>query len=221
MAKIFISHSRKDEKLLEDTKEIFKETKVVPVIYDNRKGEHWKNIREDIRNSDAMFLLLGRDTNPDNRERAHTQNWIAFEGGIACGCEPKKRLVVFHPAYDQNNPNKYDENEYVIPYLTDYIYYDSNNSWSYDIALDIIRFFDPYSTRLIREKLLKLPDVTSIEHNNYITIYWDSKEDGIATYSGKIECPNCHLKFNLVSCNNAILCPACKEQICLYFFDEP
>ncbi|HEY9247149.1 MAG TPA: hypothetical protein VIO11_09910 [Candidatus Methanoperedens sp.] len=216
MAKIFISHSKQDKELLEDTKEIFKETKVEYVIYDNEKGEQWKNIREYIRNSDAMFLLLGRDINPDHRERAYTHNWIAFEDGIACGCEPKKRLVVFHPAYDpQNNPNKYDENKYAIPYLTDYIYYDSNNSLSYDIALDIISFFDPNSKRVIREELLKLLDVTSKEYNNHITIYGNPEEDGIATYSGKIECRFCHLKFNLVSCNNVILCPACKEQIVL------
>jgi hypothetical protein len=92
---------------------------------------------------------------------------------------------------------------------------------SYDIALDIIRFFDPYSKRFIRDKLLRLLDVTNIEYNNHITISLDSKEDGIATYSGKIECPTCHLKFNLVSCNNAILCPACKEPICLRYFDDP
>jgi hypothetical protein len=111
MPKIFISHSRKDEKLLEDTKEIFKETKVEHVIYHNGKGEHWRNIREYIRNSDAMFLLIGRDISPDNRDRAYAQNWIAFEVGIACGCEPKKRLVVFHPAYNLNNLNEYDENK--------------------------------------------------------------------------------------------------------------
>lgn len=220
MAKIFISHSTKDNKLLEDTKEIFKETKVEPVIYDNEKGEQWKNIREYIRNSDAMFLLLGRDINPDNRDRAHTQNWIAFEGGIACGCEPKKRLVVFHPAYDEKNSNKYDENKYAIPYLTDYIYYDSNNSLSYEIVLDFISFFVPSSKRVIRKNLLKLLDVTSTEYNNNITIEGDSEEECIATYYGKMECSKCHLKFNLVSCNNEILCPACKKPIVLKYFDE-
>lgn len=216
MAKIFISHSKKDKELLEDTKQIFEETKVKYAIYDNEKGEQWKNIREYIRNSDAIFLLLGRDINPDNRDRAYTQNWIAFEAGIACGCEPKKRLVVFHPAYDLNSPNKYDENKYAVPYLTDYIYYDSNNYLSYNIALDIIKFFDPNSKRSIRQELLKLLDVANTEYNNHIRINWESKEDGIATYSGKMECRFCHLKFNLVSCNNVILCPACKRKIDLY-----
>ncbi len=221
MAKIFISHSSKDEKLLKDMIEIFKETSVDYVIYRGRKGEHWKNIREDILNSDAVFLLLGSTISPDKRDSAHTQNWIAFEIGVACGYEPPKKLVVFHPAYDMNNPNEYNENRYVIPYLTDYIYYDSNNSLSYDIALNIIRNFDPYSEKSIGDKLLKSINSASIKHGNYITIYRDSKEDGAGTYIGKIECPSCHLKFNLVSCNNIILCPSCKEKIFLYYFNEP
>jgi hypothetical protein len=48
MAKIFISHSKKDKELLEDTKEIFKEAEVECVIYDGERGEQWKNIREKI-----------------------------------------------------------------------------------------------------------------------------------------------------------------------------
>ena len=143
MGKIFISHCHADTDLLEDMKGIFKETNVEPIIYTKYSGEDWKKIRKDIRDSDAVFVLLGPSIEPVKRETAHTQKWIAFEIGIACGCEPKKKVYVFHPAYNPSNEKEYDKNKYVVPYLTDYIYYDSNDPISYQITLDNIKKFDP------------------------------------------------------------------------------
>ena len=54
----------------------------------------WKTIKEQMELSSAMFLLVGRqlvksqaasDKSPKSREEwKHTQNWIAYEVGLAC-----------------------------------------------------------------------------------------------------------------------------------------
>ncbi|MDY6894306.1 MAG: hypothetical protein SVO01_02645 [Thermotogota bacterium] len=221
MTKIFLSHSHTDKVLLDDTKSIFEETNVEYVIYEGDKDEDWKNIRKEIQDSDAVFLLVGPNISPDIRDSAHTQNWIAFEVGIACGCEPPKRVYAFHNAYDPENPNECNKNLFVIPYLTDYIYYNSNVPRSYEITLEIIRTFDPSRRRSVVDGLLTYSDSwMNTTCYNGIKIKWESKEDGIATFIGKMKCPKCQIKFDMFSSDNVILCPQCKEELVLYCFNE-
>ena len=217
MTKIFLSHSHADKDLLRDTKSIFKETNVECVVYEGDEDEDWKKIRKEIQDSDAVFLLVGPNISPDQRDSAHTQNWIAFEVGIACGCEPPKRVYAFHNAYDPENPNECNKNLFAIPYLTHYIYYNSCDPSSYEITLEIIRTFDPS-----RNGLLTYSDSwTNTTCYDGIKVIWESKEDGIGTFIGKMECSKCKIKFDMFSSDNVILCPQCKEELVLYYFNEP
>lgn len=141
------------------------------MIYKGTKAKIGEIYEKKIKESDAVFLLLGLTLSPDKRDSAYTQNWIAFEVGIVCRCDPPKKVFFFHPAYDGNS-NEYDKNEFVISYLIDYIYYDSNNTVSYDITLKIIRTFDPDTKISVVESLLMFMDFWSdIEHYDDITIH--------------------------------------------------
>jgi hypothetical protein len=47
---------------------------------------HWEQIKDAIQESDAILLILTGGI----IRRQHTQNWVAFEVGVAAGCNPPK-----------------------------------------------------------------------------------------------------------------------------------
>ena len=211
MVRVFITHSRKDEALLEDIKKIFKETKVFYDVYDPKstdKKPDWEYIRTQISKSDAIFLLLGPSINPEHRESAHTQNWVSFEVGLACSCNPPKRVIVFHPAYNPKKDSGYDQNKFAIPYFTDYVYYDSNNPNSYSITLDIISHI---RTGISLKEIASKSFGTRMIDNGVIKR--SSPEDGTEFIFGDKKCPKCKIQFGFFSCDCFILCPNCNKEI--------
>lgn len=76
---------------------------------------HWRKIKYEINNSNALFFLVGRqlvkmqENHDDNWDR--TQNWIAFEIGIAC-----QRKIDVWVICDKNIKINFP-----IPYVSAYI----------------------------------------------------------------------------------------------------
>jgi len=56
--------------------------------YEGVKPPAWKTIRDELRQSKALFLLVGKALvkaqSKHSAEWEHTQNWISYEIGIAC-----------------------------------------------------------------------------------------------------------------------------------------
>ena len=48
------------------------------------KDPNWLQIKRWIQDSDAVLLIITGEI----IRQEHTQNWIAFEVGIAAGCDP-------------------------------------------------------------------------------------------------------------------------------------
>ncbi|MCL5949242.1 MAG: toll/interleukin-1 receptor domain-containing protein [Candidatus Bathyarchaeota archaeon] len=112
-SQIFISHSRRDENIRKTFNELLAlaGVKSVCMEFEDMEGQKWNQIRDVVNHSDAVFVLMGENVNCSN----HTQNWISFEVGLACAF--KKRIWVFEKA-----SSKVD---FPIPYVTDYVIYDS------------------------------------------------------------------------------------------------
>jgi hypothetical protein len=93
LGQIFISHSGKDRDILDEILQSFSGTGVEPVLMEERlhNGEpNWLWIKREIQKSDALFVILSRGL----VAQEHTQNWVAFEIGVAAGCEPPKPVFV-------------------------------------------------------------------------------------------------------------------------------
>ena len=89
MAQIFVSHSAKDTELVGLLSRAFAATKVRGVFEEFdaiRKGPATAaRIVQDIRQSNAIFTLLGRNV----ENLPHTRDWVNFEGGAAAGASPQ------------------------------------------------------------------------------------------------------------------------------------
>lgn len=110
---IFISHTFEDvteiNKLIQ---ELFADSGIKPFIASVetwRRGSkpNWLWIKEEIDKSKALFLFI----TPSILKREYTQNWIAYETGIAATLNPQKPVWVFQIA----------PVEFRIPYLTHYV----------------------------------------------------------------------------------------------------
>ncbi len=117
---IFISHSGKDREIVNAIIKSFEGTGVRPLLMEDvqdevlRDGEaNWQWIRKQIWNSEALFVILSKGLTA----REHTQNWVAFEIGVAAGCEPPKPVFVI-----------IGENVvFPVPYLNHYFPYSVTN----------------------------------------------------------------------------------------------
>jgi hypothetical protein len=117
---IFISHSGRDRDMLAGVLEAFDyynrgAGKKRPYIVMSSEQlsrcqePNWLQVKKEIQRSDALILVLSKGVT--NRE--YTQNWIAFEVGIAAGCNPPKPVIAIQAARVR----------IPIPYVTHYYSY--------------------------------------------------------------------------------------------------
>lgn len=99
MHRIFLSHTKKDKEFCDwlDTR-IFARIAQIKGFrseFETVKEPGWQTIKDEINKSDALFFLVGKElvksqSSPTKRENLHggdwryTQNWIAYEIGVAC-----------------------------------------------------------------------------------------------------------------------------------------
>lgn len=90
MVQIFISHTKKDTKFCDEFDRVVARVGVTAFRSEFEAIENpaWKTIRDAINNSVAIFFLVGKELvkNQENGDSGwrHTQNWIAYEIGVAC-----------------------------------------------------------------------------------------------------------------------------------------
>ena len=96
VVQLFMSHTKKDEKFCDkfDVQAARVGVKVFRSEFEEIKTPAWKTIKKNIDASTALFLLVGKqlvkaqaasEKDPKLREEwKHTQNWIAYEIGVAC-----------------------------------------------------------------------------------------------------------------------------------------
>ena len=108
---IFISHSSKDHEIVDYFIEKFDDTDIKPIRMEyekwSRKGKpNWIWIKDEIQRSKALFLILTKNI----VKKEFTQNWVAFEIGVASMCDSQVPVFVFR-----------EENiDFPVPFLNHY-----------------------------------------------------------------------------------------------------
>lgn len=183
MPQIFVSHSQNDKDIRSSFDTVFARTGVKSVCmeFENIYPPAWEEIKNQITASETVFLLLGSNI----RSSIHTQNWVAFETGLACAIG--KEIWVFE---------QYGSNiEFPIPYLTDYMIYNLENKNHFEY---IRRIIEGYGKPI---SILPL----GVDHRTKRNI-----PTGIL-----MECfyRNCKSKYFLHSHVETFNCPSCRQQI--------
>jgi hypothetical protein len=111
---IFISHSGKDREIVDAIVGSFNDTGVQPILVEDtawRKEQepNWLWIKNQIVNSQALFVILIKGL----VAQEHTQNWVAFEIGLAAGCDPPKPVCMIASEHVR----------FPVPYLNHYFPY--------------------------------------------------------------------------------------------------
>jgi len=90
MVQVFISHTKKDEEFCDVFDRVAARVgvKAFRSEFEAIENPAWKTIRDAINSSVAVFFLVGKELvkNQDSGDSGwrHTQNWIAYEIGVAC-----------------------------------------------------------------------------------------------------------------------------------------
>ena len=135
MPQIFISHSRYDEDIRKYFDEIFAGTtvKAVRLEFERYEVPPSKFTREQIRASDAVFVLLG----PNITRSPFTQIWVAFETGCAAGYGYPKDIWVFEPI-------QYSPIQFPVPFLHHYMLYDPNSREHREYITSIVKAYEAW-----------------------------------------------------------------------------
>jgi len=166
--------------------------KVFRSEFETLQEPSWKTIRDEIRKSSALFLLVGNElvkaqtaseTDLGEREKwKYTQNWIAYEIGIACQLEIDVWVVC-----DTVNIN------FPVPYVNNY------ELWG----------IQPMTKRSL--KFFKGAFTEYCNGNPYpVGCMFEDRKGG--TYDRSFTCPHCGAVFNLHSAlpeNMETTCPTC------------
>jgi hypothetical protein len=134
----FLSHSRKDLKIVNSIFKICERTKVKPLIAEFEDIERGKIGAEEIRamisHSDMFLLFLSENVfdGKDIAKTVYTQNWVNFELGVAYAQKAtfKQLICVFEP---------FSQLHFPIPYLDYYILYDQNYDRHWDFIEQLIK----------------------------------------------------------------------------------
>ncbi len=187
---IFVSHSKKDKELVERFKTYLERSKLKPVFmefegHSKEDRADWKWVRDQIESSNAVLLLLTKNV----ISAPQTQNWIAFEVGVAAGCEPSKRVCVVREQHVF----------FPVPYLSVYI------PISYSLNRKIIKFNPPEFDNFMKiVGDMFLGSILIGEEKNFV-----GRE-----LLPQITCPNCKLSFKMyIIYARVIRCPCCSTDI--------
>lgn len=119
MAQIFISHSQKDKEIISLFTKAFSVTSVISKFEELEKlcGQKidQENIRNDIKRSGAVFILLSENVN----NIPHTRDWITWESGVASN----KDVWVFELKDDFNKI------KVLIPKINHFVVFNITDGW--------------------------------------------------------------------------------------------
>src|SRR5258708_7298197 len=134
MAQIFVSHSQKDNAIVDFFLRAFAGTRVKPLFQELEKepvnGLTEKEISRNIESSNAVFVLVSEKV----QTLEHTGYWVAWE----CGTAKNKDIWIFEPV----------ESGYrirvVIPRFNHYVRFGRNDDWRRYIRSVIESYDDSY-----------------------------------------------------------------------------
>lgn len=206
MVVIFISHSKRDEKLVRATKEMLINIGHSPIIEEFIPEEQkepipYEEIRKNVNLSSCVFLFL-----TDNIVKTeYTKNWVMYEVGVAS--DARKRLIIFER---EGMPIPYP-----IPYLTDYMLFDPNDTVNILNIQSLAKKIGEIPRGLITGGLGALAGLPF----GPLGIILGGLGGAIVGSIGKEEmpkvtCQSCNISFNYLSPNiKSFSCPSCRRPI--------
>ena len=87
---VFVSHTKKDEQFCNEFDRVCARVGMIAYRSEDEtiSKPAWKTIKKEMKKSIAMFFLVGKELvhsqDINDPEWRYTQNWIAFEMGLAC-----------------------------------------------------------------------------------------------------------------------------------------
>ncbi len=182
---IFISHSGNDKEILDRVLEHFDDTGVKPVLMEKEKWSrmgkpNWIWIKAEIEKSKALFVVLTQGV----VSKPWTQNWVAFEIGVAAECNPPKSVYVIRE----------EDIDFPVPYLDHYLPYpvgwkDDGIPW---LVPQHKEFMKNFRSRMMKE------------------IIKDPVND---TVTPRVKCSNCKTDFAYHGSHLQFPCPCCCAEI--------
>lgn len=184
-ARVFVSHTRRDI----DFSNVF-DSACARVGIDAFRSEFediklpaWQTIRDEIRRSRALFLLIGKELVKAQASRdsnwAYTQNWIAFEIGVAC--EIGIDVWVLCDDVAVNFP---------VPYLNNYLPVTLRRREAFDILVNDLKKYE-------RGMKSNFPDKRILVECPYSNCKAIFNFPVKSTNHVKIKCPQCLRRFSL------------------------
>jgi hypothetical protein len=167
--------------------QMFNDTGVKPVLMEYEKWSrnnkpNWFWIKNEIQKSAALFLVLTKNI----VKKEYTQNWVAFEVGVASNCNPSVPVFVFK---EQNI-------DFPVPYVNHYFDQSLSNTqrlYSGDFSLMLLNVL----FHGIKESFIK----------GVITGSFDLPDEGTT------KCSKCLLSFHYWGYEEEFNCPCCSATI--------
>lgn len=196
VAGLFMSHTKLDKKFCDkfDTVVARVGIKVFRSELEKIEPPAWKTIKEQIEASRAVFLLVGEklveaqamsETSKKTRGKwKHTQNWIAYELGLAC--EKGIDVWVMCDGVKINFP---------VPYLNNYAIYGINTKAQFDYWRTVLEDYKRGASYPIGEgdRSLTCPYETCRAEFNLHSMVYKEGEIICPTCLGIMELPEGHL----------------------------
>lgn len=217
MSQIFVSHSRADKDGIDFINRAFASTKVeakyeeVEAILHGRRSA--AEISRDIVQSNALFVLLGKET----EELRHTRDWVAWESGVATGAafQANKDVWVFEPLDESAQLSV------VIPHLRHHVCFEITDPWLAYIRSIVSSYDDSHVLPAalagagIGAGLGSAPGaVVGGIAALILAANKQSRPIGLP-----VQCPKCHSNYNIHRdpARNIMRCPVCNARLQIQF----
>jgi hypothetical protein len=214
MAQIFISHSAKDKELVSFLSKAFASTQVKAVFAEFEailKGPaNAQRIAQDIRVSNAVFILVGRNV----ESLKHTRDWIGWESGIAAAAamETNKDIWVLESILEM------DGLSIVIPHLRHYVCFDQRNDFWQGYLTQIITSYD--DSHFLKAMSAGAATGAALGKGEgaawgavggFVLAAMASSQGRPAGFS--ITCPQCQSFYSVHLCEPRMRCPVCNVRL--------
>ena len=202
----FLSHSSKDEKIVNSAFKICQRAKIKPNIAEFEEIESGKlgakEIRDMIDKSDLFFLFLSENVvnDKDYQKTIYTQNWVNFELGCAYAQkkEKKKFIYVFEPFKQLHFP---------IPYLDYYVLLDPNFDPHWDYVEELLSEEKDFGDAVGSIALYPLVRIIMAVYR----LKGQPVERPSERRGYRIHHKECGAKYTLLSKPQQWLCPVCRK----------
>jgi hypothetical protein len=156
----------------------FEGTGCNPVLMEDREEDrhddepNWLWIKNQIVQSEALFVILSKGL----VAHEHTQNWVAFEIGVAAGCSPPKPVYVITG----------ESVRFPVPYLNHYFPYSMTGAKSGEILWK-------GSAAAMMKMYIRVPG--SVPKKRPIRCHCCRTEFYMHGIESEFECPCCFVKL--------------------------